>query len=668
MAKKEKKAAAVAAEPAAAEEAKTQKKDKKEKKAKKEAEAEPAAAPTPATDEDSKAARKKEKKEKKGKKEEAAAAPAEAEADKPAKKEKKEKKRKREAEEAATAEAPAAAAEAPAAEAANGEAKSSKKKKEKKEKKKGKKEEAAAAADEEPAATAAPAKKRKTDVIAEQQAAAAADDEAAQQAAEPQAGGEEQEAGGATGGRSDGGYGSSGKEGTAAKAFQRVKADEWLDKKGAWDNSYEGTFGRNGWGWKAQEVLGKVRGKDFRHEKTKKKRGSYKGGDIDPHARCSYKFESDDDAKDLTLDAGTFAALGGSTAEGALPVTYRSTECRPPAGSNITMTVLDYRASEGGYLRLVLSSVAGSSGIQTVEARQTPLAGGKLDIVASAWRRMINQHGAAWELSGIPVPPLDLRVTDGAGRQVILRRVITEAGRTGSFNSTAQFPLEDSPAGVAAAGAASLSHPEVAALALPRAPAGEPALAASAPNSTAADPEAPQASPPAAEASASPASGAGPAQDSEATAFVAAQEAQEAPLAAPSLPANSSSLAGADCSTTLDLLDSHASFSIFRSLIATAGNAWMQAVGQFPLLRYDAEALRTTLLQHIIVGPQDFSSSALLRYDALSGLPLSIKKAATNSSTLLIVSQASAASTLQEGVPTCASLLFPVTSVLLPSI
>lgn len=57
-----------------------------------------------------------------------------------------------------------------------------------------------------------------------------------------------------------------------------------------------------------------------------------------------------------------------------------------------------------------------------------------------------------------------------------------------------------------------------------------------------------------------------------------------------------------------------------------------------------------------------------LHYDALSGLPLSIKKAATNSSTLLIVSQASAASTVQEGVLTCASLLYPVSSVLLPPI
>jgi hypothetical protein len=40
-----------------------------------------------------------------------------------------------------------------------------------------------------------------------------------------------------------------------------VKADEWLGKKGSWDNSYKGTFGNDGWGLKAQEVLGQVRGK-----------------------------------------------------------------------------------------------------------------------------------------------------------------------------------------------------------------------------------------------------------------------------------------------------------------------------------------------------------------------------------------------------------------------
>ena len=37
-----------------------------------------------------------------------------------------------------------------------------------------------------------------------------------------------------------------------------------------------------------------VRGKDFRHEKTKKKRGSYRGGVID-HAVNSFKFDSDDE-------------------------------------------------------------------------------------------------------------------------------------------------------------------------------------------------------------------------------------------------------------------------------------------------------------------------------------------------------------------------------------
>ena len=50
------------------------------------------------------------------------------------------------------------------------------------------------------------------------------------------------------------------RRGTAHQAFQRVKAEEWLDKSGAHDNSYKATFGSSGWGAKAQEVLGQVRG------------------------------------------------------------------------------------------------------------------------------------------------------------------------------------------------------------------------------------------------------------------------------------------------------------------------------------------------------------------------------------------------------------------------
>ena len=37
-----------------------------------------------------------------------------------------------------------------------------------------------------------------------------------------------------------------------------MKAEEWLGKKGAWDNSYEATFGNSGWGAGAQAILGQV--------------------------------------------------------------------------------------------------------------------------------------------------------------------------------------------------------------------------------------------------------------------------------------------------------------------------------------------------------------------------------------------------------------------------
>lgn len=79
-------------------------------------------------------------------------------------------------------------------------------------------------------------------------------------------------------------------------AFQRVKAEEveFVDER-LQDNSYWAKEGaETGYGAKAQEVLGQVRGRDFRHEKTKKKRGSYRGGLIDLHSH-SVKFNYSDD-------------------------------------------------------------------------------------------------------------------------------------------------------------------------------------------------------------------------------------------------------------------------------------------------------------------------------------------------------------------------------------
>lgn len=47
---------------------------------------------------------------------------------------------------------------------------------------------------------------------------------------------------------------------------------------------------RGSWGERANEVLKFTKGKKFRHEKQKKKRGSYCGGHIDTHVN-SIKFE-----------------------------------------------------------------------------------------------------------------------------------------------------------------------------------------------------------------------------------------------------------------------------------------------------------------------------------------------------------------------------------------
>jgi hypothetical protein len=88
--------------------------------------------------------------------------------------------------------------------------------------------------------------------------------------------------------------------------FQRIKSDEvsYLKVRGGdaeaarlLDNTFESKFKdtwadgevREDYGAKASAILSQVRGKDFRHEKTKKKRGTYKGGPVDM-ASNSIKF------------------------------------------------------------------------------------------------------------------------------------------------------------------------------------------------------------------------------------------------------------------------------------------------------------------------------------------------------------------------------------------
>ena len=80
--------------------------------------------------------------------------------------------------------------------------------------------------------------------------------------------------------------------------FERIDSEKWMgaikDDR-LKDNSYEGTYGDGGWGAKASQKLVQVRGKDFRHEKTKKKRGGYRGGTVDMGSNSIKYHYSDDD-------------------------------------------------------------------------------------------------------------------------------------------------------------------------------------------------------------------------------------------------------------------------------------------------------------------------------------------------------------------------------------
>lgn len=75
--------------------------------------------------------------------------------------------------------------------------------------------------------------------------------------------------------------------------FRRVREEEIEVDARVADNSFEAKKGAAGdWGEKANNILKYTKGKSFRHEKTKKKRGSYRGGTISTQVN-SVKFESD---------------------------------------------------------------------------------------------------------------------------------------------------------------------------------------------------------------------------------------------------------------------------------------------------------------------------------------------------------------------------------------
>ncbi len=50
-------------------------------------------------------------------------------------------------------------------------------------------------------------------------------------------------------------------------------------------------------------------------------------------------------------------------------------ECNP--SGNITLDIDQYRANEGGYIRLAVEQVAGDAAVQAVELRRSPVAVGR---------------------------------------------------------------------------------------------------------------------------------------------------------------------------------------------------------------------------------------------------------------------------------------------------
>jgi len=76
--------------------------------------------------------------------------------------------------------------------------------------------------------------------------------------------------------------------------FRRVISEDVYVPNSLKDNSFEAKIGSRGdWGEKANLDLKHTKGKSFRHEKTKKKRGGYKGGNINTSVN-SIKFDDSD--------------------------------------------------------------------------------------------------------------------------------------------------------------------------------------------------------------------------------------------------------------------------------------------------------------------------------------------------------------------------------------
>jgi len=131
------------------------------------------------------------------------------------------------------------------------------------------------------------------------------------------------------------------------------------------------------------------------------------------------------DANQVNLMATPFAKLAPMDL-GQIKIQYREVPCAFAGG--VTTRVDSYRASGGGWVRLTFKNVNGGP-LEKVELAKSG---------TDAWRPMRNAFGAAWEASRLPALPWDIRLTNAAGKSLLLPSAVTTE-KTGDVKSAKNF-------------------------------------------------------------------------------------------------------------------------------------------------------------------------------------------------------------------------------------
>jgi expansin (peptidoglycan-binding protein) len=131
------------------------------------------------------------------------------------------------------------------------------------------------------------------------------------------------------------------------------------------------------------------------------------------------------EANQVNLLATPFSRMANIDV-GRVKIQYREVPCAFAGG--VVTRVDSYRASGGGWVRLVFKNVNG------VPLEKVELAKSGTD----AWRPMRNAFGAAWEASRLPTLPWDIRLTNAAGKTLVLPKAVADE-KTGDFPAAKNF-------------------------------------------------------------------------------------------------------------------------------------------------------------------------------------------------------------------------------------